>query len=133
MELIIAHEGLTPKQKHMDIKSHQEHNFLLEDSSNKPPNKEVICIIWNLTKTLLILLHYTTIFYYNFMVCILVKLLHLFLHYPCISFYYPCMYFYTIHVCLFTLFITAHIHCYYANSIFNVAIDRLGKNYVKIG
>ena len=47
-ELIITHKDL----KHM-VKNTKRY-FSLEESKNKPPNKEVNCIMWTLIKTLLI-------------------------------------------------------------------------------
>ena len=49
----IKHEGLN-----LNKNTWYKH-FPLKKSTNKPPNKEVYCIMWTLIETLLILLNYT--------------------------------------------------------------------------
>ena len=53
-----SEEGLKTKQKHMHGKISTKHNFPLEESTNKPQNKEVNSIMWTLIETSLILLNY---------------------------------------------------------------------------
>ena len=54
--ITIRHEDLKSKHKHMV--SHQKRHSPNDESSKKPPFKEAVCTIWNLTETLLILLSY---------------------------------------------------------------------------
>ena len=108
---------------------HQRRHFPSKKSSNKPPNKEVICIIWNIIETLLILLNYhmhesfmhaydyillrriNLIFEYNFTFLFSVKLLYFFLHFSWIR------------ICIWYSY-------YHAKYILNVEIDRFFKKYI---
>ena len=80
----ITHEGLETKQKHMHGKISTKHNFPLKESTNKPQNKEVNCIMWTLIETSLILLNYTPACTYSFTRA-----------------YVPWLYFYKTHSCYF--------------------------------